>query len=275
MAAYNTGELRVLRAIMDGKTRDFWVMAKEKRLPKETQDYVPKFIAAAIIGLNPVQYGFQDPSNNPESYPSVVAVEVPARVRLRDIAQLAGIDSQVLTEVNPHLRQGVTPPTKGGYEIWVPEDAQEKVQGIKWALEKKQLAVKEVRDIEDTPFDHHHVIQNGETLSGIADKYRMSLRTLKNINNLASNKIFSGRKLRISAKGYKRPAPVATNHSNQARKPASRGQYQVKKGDTLGRISQQFGMTIKKLRDLNGIKGNRISEGEWLQVGPQKETSSL
>ena len=58
MAAYNAGETRIMRAIMKGKTRDFWELARNKQLPRETRNYVPKFMAAMIIGQNLEKYGF-------------------------------------------------------------------------------------------------------------------------------------------------------------------------------------------------------------------------
>jgi membrane-bound lytic murein transglycosylase D len=51
LAAYNAGEYKIVRSIMKGKTRDFWVLAERGLLPKETMDYVPKFLAAHILNL--------------------------------------------------------------------------------------------------------------------------------------------------------------------------------------------------------------------------------
>ncbi|RME16074.1 MAG: hypothetical protein D6797_05255, partial [Bdellovibrio sp.] len=60
LAAYNAGENRIKRAVMKYKTRNFWRLAKGRRLPRETRNYVPKFIAAALIHQNPAKYGFHD-----------------------------------------------------------------------------------------------------------------------------------------------------------------------------------------------------------------------
>ena len=131
IASYNSGELRVLRAIMDGKTRDYWEMSEQRLLPKETRNYVPKFIAANLIGRNPEKYGFIDPVQiQKETYPSVVAVEVPSPVRLSTIAKTAKVPLSELKEVNPHLRRGTTPPSRKAYEIWVPANWVNAVQSV-------------------------------------------------------------------------------------------------------------------------------------------------
>ena len=58
VAAYNAGEGRIMNTIMRSKTRDFWEMARRKVLPNETMNYIPKFIAATMIGTDPQKYGF-------------------------------------------------------------------------------------------------------------------------------------------------------------------------------------------------------------------------
>ena len=64
MSSYNAGEHRVLRAIMGNVTREFWSLHEKKQLPRETRDYVPKFIAAAKIASNPKKYGFTHTVSN-------------------------------------------------------------------------------------------------------------------------------------------------------------------------------------------------------------------
>ncbi len=56
--AYNAGEHRIVRSIMKGKTRDFWALAEQGLLPRETLNYVPKFLAAHIVGKNMKRFGF-------------------------------------------------------------------------------------------------------------------------------------------------------------------------------------------------------------------------
>ena len=76
MAAYNAGEMRVLRAIFKARTRNFWELVESKALPRETSEYVPKFIAMSLIAENPEKYSLEI-DDNIVSYPSLKAVEVP------------------------------------------------------------------------------------------------------------------------------------------------------------------------------------------------------
>ena len=311
MAAYNTGELRVLKAIMKGKSRNFWDIAKARRIPRETRNYVPKFIAATMIGTNFEKYGFLDPARDYDPYPSVVAVEVPSRVRLRDIARASGVSEKTIRSVNQHLRRGMTPPTRGKYEIWVPEQYAKQVRNAGPRLQSKRIAMKE---IYDTPMGgHSYKVRPGDTLSQIAQRHRMSIRSLKRLNGLVSSRIYPGMKLRISAKSYKRPASGGSTYvvrrgdnlglvakrygmsvaalkringlrsdrirvgqrlilsaaakKSKNRTPADKGQkYRVRRGDTLEGIARRHGLTIKKLKSLNGIRRNRIYVGEILKI---------
>ena len=119
MAAYNAGEGRVLGAIMRGHTRDFWELSRKKLLPKETRNYVPKMMAAVKIGQNLNRYNFVSKNSNPYLKPA--AVKVPAAVRLKDVAKIAGVSTSTITALNPHIRRGVTPPGKSAYTIWMPK----------------------------------------------------------------------------------------------------------------------------------------------------------
>jgi membrane-bound lytic murein transglycosylase D len=70
LAAYNAGEYRIMGAVIRGKSRDFWTLVKNRVLPLETANYIPKFLAAIKIGGNPDQYGFLNPSTKPDAHAS-------------------------------------------------------------------------------------------------------------------------------------------------------------------------------------------------------------
>ncbi len=108
MAAYNAGEMRIMRAIMNGKTRDFWELARQKKLPRETMNYIPKFLAAVIIGSNPEKYGFQLDPEAPMQ--PIAAVNVASPVRMSDIATASGVSYQNLRDLNPHRLKKMSPP---------------------------------------------------------------------------------------------------------------------------------------------------------------------
>jgi membrane-bound lytic murein transglycosylase D len=113
MAAYNAGFGAVLRGVTRYNTNDFWELADyENGLPWGTVLYVPKALAAAIVGRNRALFGFDDLDE-----PTPLAwdeVTVPKSVPLRTVARAAGVSVEAVEELNPQLRKNRTPPTIQG-----------------------------------------------------------------------------------------------------------------------------------------------------------------
>lgn len=117
-ASYNAGENRVKRAIKKEETRDFWKLREYKTLPKETQEYVPQLIAAALIAREPEEYGFTDVGSAPVY--RLTRIAVPGGVSLRDIAHALSLDLADLRALNPEILRGITPPDRKEYLIKLP-----------------------------------------------------------------------------------------------------------------------------------------------------------
>ncbi len=189
MAAYNAGEGRVLNAIMRGNTRDFWELVRMKKLPRETRSYVPKFMAAAIIGRNPERFGFRTPRAEP--YPDVTAVELPSPISLKAIARESNISLNQLKKVNAHLLRGVTSPNKRTYDVWIPSKLVASVKKVRKSLVSHRIA-KLSKLALNRRNPNYHRVKRGESLSSIASKYRISLSELKRANRLNGNRIIAG-----------------------------------------------------------------------------------
>jgi membrane-bound lytic murein transglycosylase D len=131
LAAYNAGIGRIDGAIRRGKSRNFWTLANRRPrvLPRETMQYVPKFLAAVMVGKNPAKFGFK--RSNDDLYPKVEVVHVPNLMRIKDLAKLADLEESELRDVNPQLKRGITPPGKDGYPLWVPKASVAAVQRIR------------------------------------------------------------------------------------------------------------------------------------------------
>jgi len=111
-AGYNAGEKRVEGAVNRHDTRNFWDLAKKRVLPPETCNYVPQFIAAALITKNPGKYGFTGISyQTPMRYSRV---KLPGGTDLRWFARVLGISYETIKQLNPELQKA-----------WVPLDCQE------------------------------------------------------------------------------------------------------------------------------------------------------
>lgn len=247
MAAYNAGEGRIMGLIMRHGTRDYWELVERKALPRETASYVPKFIAAAIMGEDPERFGFAKPPED-RSLPTVTAVSVPSPVRLSKIASVSKIPLKTLKTLNPHISRGLTPPSKKTYRIWLPENSSSTSEPRLASLQRIKLAADPLRA-------GSYRVRRGDNLYDIARRARTSVRNIKRWNNLRGNLIKPGQRLVLG--------PSATN-------PGSYKRYRVKKGDNLITLARRFGMSIKVLKRINSLRRATIYEGQWLNVVPRK-----
>lgn len=204
LAAYNSGEGRVQRAIRSQKTSDFWSL----KLPRETQEYVPKFLAAMEIASHPDRYGFQPPENSPWSYDQVV---IPGPVDLQLISTLTEVPFEELRRLNPAFVRHRSPAAKAGTSLRVPQGAGEDVQAIlETGYKPKPLTKSELRQATHahrleikspryrTRRANTHVVKRGETLSEIGKRYGVSATRLATMNRLPkSSAIRTGQRIRI------------------------------------------------------------------------------
>ena len=117
IAAYNCGEGTMERAIRKGRSRDFWKI--KKHLPKETQQYISKYIAATYMMKN---YLFHDlhPQYPDYDLQLTKAVKVYERKTLRQIAKDTGYSLKLIKRLNPSYRKGIIPPTAEGSYVILP-----------------------------------------------------------------------------------------------------------------------------------------------------------
>jgi len=232
---------------------DFFILADTRYLRPETKDYVPKLIAAALIARNPTAFGFDSLPDVP-AYPrdSIVVSDMTG---LDVIAELAGATLAELRELNPHFLRLATPP--GRSVVRLPAGTMEKV-GAGYAT---LPASKRVRYGE-------HFVRRGETLSGIARRYRVSVADLRSVNPSArrSSMIRVGQRLVIPTPGGAGAARFAAEDDADAPR-ASGGVHQVRPGETLGAIARRYRVTVSQLQAWNGIRDARsLKAGQRLAV---------
>ena len=247
LAAYNAGEGKISRAIRKSRTRDYWKIRKSWRyIRRETREYVPRFIAATMIAMNPTDYGFTANPTDPYAYEEV---PIKKRVHLRSIAEATGIALEELKRLNPELRRSIIPVHQAGYFLKVP-------LGTRSLVEDHHDQLKLWTQPPPPPTQWYRV-RRGDSLSVVAKRFRMSVRTLKNLNNRSGNLIRAGERLRVRA-----GAPPINLKSSW---------YTVRYGDNLSGIAQRFGTSAQQLRRLNNLSGNLIRSGDRLKV---RETSN-
>jgi membrane-bound lytic murein transglycosylase D len=212
-AGYNAGEYKIIRAMKRYRTEDFWTLTKHQYLKRETKNYVPLMIAAAIVAKEPEKYGFTGIEyEQPLRYEKV---KVPELTDLSHIAKACEISLQEIKDLNPELRRGVTPPNEPEYEIKIPFD---KIDLFTRNFEAMQ-------PLEKFPFKTH-TVKKGETLRGIAKLYRVDLDPLLEINYLNKTSALSkGTDLLIpiSKDEEIRPPAVAPKKIGKARNGNGRG----------------------------------------------------
>lgn len=123
LAAYNTGEMNIVRILERRRIESFWEMSERGYLYRETSDFVPEFLAALQIAAAPEAYGFEAPNDLPPTYD---IVDVERSLSLSTIAQLSGSSTESLKELNPALHRGVVPPN--GYAIRVPKGTKDTLE---------------------------------------------------------------------------------------------------------------------------------------------------
>lgn len=110
-----------------------------------------------------------------------------------------------------------------------------------------------------------YTVKSGDSLSKIGLQFGMTVQQLKTLNNLKSDMIYVGQKLKVTAQTSTTKPTVPTTPAPTPA-PATVSEYTVKSGDTLGKISGQFNMTVKDLKTLNGLTSDMIYVGQKLKV---------
>jgi membrane-bound lytic murein transglycosylase D len=254
IAAYNCGQGRLQRIIQRSRTDNFWRL---RGLPRETRRHVPRFMAALIISKDPEWFGFDDVVyRTPEKYDSVPVMEC---VDLRVAAECAGTSYTRLRVLNPELYSGYTPPGRQRpYYLRIPAGAADRFR----ANYARIPATRKPGMVEYT-------MRYGDTVSGIARRFRTSTKAVLSANNISNpRRIRAGTRLKIPifpnarpARAARTPARVASPDPDTHRKVAHR----VKKGDTLWGIGRRYGVTPNQIRSWNNIK-RHITPGDRLVI---------
>ncbi len=264
-AAYNAGEAKVRRALKRYQAEDFWSISQRKRryLKRETKQYVPKMIAAAMIAKDPAKYGFKDiPYEEPWHFD---VVKVHPGTSLSLAAKLAGIKTQELAALNPELRRWCTPPRGGSYELRIPvgRKASFETQYAQLSPRQRQARIGTIKVR----------LQKGDTLGRIAHTHGVKLHDLVALNpRLNPRRLAIGQVVVVPPPGghalvrAKRTAPMpASAMGPMARRHNLRKiVHTVRRGDTLWDIAQAYGINYRDIGRWNGRHSPRLSIGQKL-----------
>jgi membrane-bound lytic murein transglycosylase D len=240
--AYNCGEGRVQKAIKRAGSDDLDVLLdpKKRYLPRESRFYIRKIIALALIGSDEsflIDSEYDYLLNRANAY-SIVTVSVQAGESLSRISKILEIPEYDLIKLNRHLNYKFTPPYSNKYDIYIPY--------IKLSEFKKNYRPGDMSKIYVV-----HKVKRGDNLSKLGQRYHISYKVIKDVNNLKSNTLHLRQKLII-------PIPKGSYYAIEIHK--------VRSGDTLGGIAKRYKVTIADIKRLNKISGNIIRIGDKLTI---------
>ncbi|ASJ72450.1 Membrane-bound lytic murein transglycosylase D [Granulosicoccus antarcticus IMCC3135] len=240
LAAYNAGPGRVRSAIRrnekSGQPTDFWSL----KLPRETREYVPKFLALVAMLRHDSIPGLEIPLLARGN--AFEVLEFGSQTSLDKVAAASGIPEFSLRHLNAGLVHGVTPPG-GPHHIYVLKDNAESVISAVTAIDP--------RDLYTLPATH--TVVAGESISTIARSYRLSQQNLMDLNGLNNSFIKIGQELAVRF---------------EADNAASNIEYVVTIGDTISDIAQSFSVPMNSILDAEGrtLDGELIHPGERLLI---------
>jgi membrane-bound lytic murein transglycosylase D len=150
--------------------------------------------------------------------------------------------------------------------IFVPNDKVEYFSSINnmSEIEKGKLLFV---DSGDTYVEHR--IRSGETIGNIAAKYGVSVSQIREWNNLKGNHLVRGRKLVINPDDNRRLAGNGS-HSN-----GNTIKYKVRRGDSIGKIADKFGVTSLQLKKWNQLSSNKVAFGKVLVIHGKDVDNSI
>jgi membrane-bound lytic murein transglycosylase D len=258
VAAYNAGEGKIGRGIKKYKTDDFWKLASKKYLKLETKRYVPKLIAAILIAKDPEKYGFDSIDyQQPMEYD---VINVPPRTDLNAVALASNFSVEKIRELNNELLKNYTPPGQKSYDLKIPSGT--------YDLVARNLS--RLHPVVTTDF-LTHVVQKGDTLTAICRRYNLSKTTLLKANNLRSARLLAGQRLRIPQQATKyvllREGETPEKRFAGAGKGGALFLHEIKKGETLSRISKLYSVPIEVIMQWNDLESmHKITAGQHLAL---------
>ncbi|HVZ71124.1 MAG TPA: transglycosylase SLT domain-containing protein, partial [Polyangia bacterium] len=266
-AAYNAGYGAVLKSITAYNTNDFWELVKhESGLPWESSIYVPKIMAAAIVGANAATFGFGDVVSDPAYV--YEEVEAPPGTALATVARAAGVRVETLETLNPQLVRDRTPPDRGPSRVRLPP-------GTGATFAQSFEAARAANDRTETV-----VLRFGETLDDVARARGTTARELKRLNGVKDTlELRAGVSIVVPRKGAPptkvkprdkdtvaedtktddAPGPdddltiVAVPDRSFAYEGRERVFYRTRDGDGLEDIAEAFGVRADELTEWNNV----------------------
>jgi membrane-bound lytic murein transglycosylase D len=246
LAAYNWGEGKVQRLIDRTGLKDFWQLV-DLRLPQETKNHVPLIQASVILGRNPEKYGLPTELDPPLQY---TKVSISKPIDLRAAAKVLSTSLDELKRLNPALRGLTTPANYPNFQLKVPVDSDPDTHERLAALPRAKIKL-------PPEYEGRHKVRPGETLSGIAARYRVSVAELGRANNFSSKKkLVAGTWLQVPSQSV---VPSKASASRRAGSAKSSSLAVSKQGTSAKKIVTSTGRSSKRVGSAKALPKARQS----------------
>ncbi|WP_284206436.1 LysM peptidoglycan-binding domain-containing protein [Thalassotalea eurytherma] len=265
LAAYNSGEGRVRRAMRNNarknKPTDFWSLD----LPKETRAYVPKLLALADIVKRPDEFGIK--LYEIENQSVLTKVDIGSQLDLAKAAQLADLTLGELQRLNPGFNRWATDPDGPHYLLLPASKVDNFNTGLAKLTDKERLAWQRYK------------IKNGDSLIKIANKFDTNVHLIQQVNNIKGSQIRAGKYLLIPVATQSLDSYILSQDQRLATKQnrtraGTKINYQVKSGDTLWDIANAHKVSSRSIAKWNGMAPkDYIKPGQTLVIW-QKSTNN-
>ncbi|MCC9017739.1 MULTISPECIES: LysM peptidoglycan-binding domain-containing protein [Flavobacterium] len=303
LASYNSGPGNVTKAIRrsGGKTK-YWDI--RSHLPKETQGYVPAFLATMYLFEYHKEHGINPQRAVVKNF-ETDTVQIKSQMSFKQIADLLDMPQSQIQLLNPSYKLNVVPFYQGEEHYlrlpkekiatfvsnedkiyaYVAYQSQNKTIPVQLAMRtapRAKYMAKAKEKEESSKEIQFYKVRKGDNLGAIAEKYNVSIVDLKKWNNLKSNSVAFGRNLKIKseieavvknpkeAKATlaidKKSEEAIASADDKDKNNAQPQEYVVAAGDNLGSIAKKFGTTIAELKELNSLTSNNIGLGKTLVI---------
>ncbi|NIP19078.1 MAG: LysM peptidoglycan-binding domain-containing protein [Xanthomonadales bacterium] len=259
LAGYNSGENRVARQVKRnlaaGKPGDFWNIW----LPRETRGYVPKLLGLTCLFRDPAKYDFKLPAT-PDK-PVVAAVDPGVQADLVLVSQFSEVPIDIIFSLNPGFNRWATSPD-GPYRVILPLDGAAKLEARLQEMDPMSLM----------KWDQV-TVKNGDSLSRLAQVHHVPVSVIRTANNLDSDLIRIGQKLRLPRDEQLLVDPLYAAAANELQRlqagliASDRLTHKVRPGESLSVIAQRYRVSVRDLKAWNKISDPRkLRAGQTLVV---------
>ncbi|MEO8452135.1 MAG: transglycosylase SLT domain-containing protein [Gemmatimonadota bacterium] len=236
----------------------FFQLSDTRYLRRETKDYVPKLIAAAMIAKKPEKYGFE-PVHPADPF-QVDSIEVLDATSLEVVAKVGNLSLADLLDLNAHFLHAVTPPGERVF-VRVPPGRGESLAPL----------LRDLPAAERLPA-FTYIVRRRETFRSVASRFGLTLKDLSALNpKVKAAKVGTGTTLVIPGAAQLKlfaaeDRRVASDHRGSVRRI-----HIVKRGETLSAVSRRYGVSVGQLSAWNGLaESARLHTGQRLTIGMKR-----